>query len=287
MSHIAEHLIEAYVRHPDDLNSAAHQSIVRHLEECNTCRSIAEYLRTFYGELDTLGDKVSPQVEKWIAGHFPRARVIPLYPFRPEPNASFARNAHVVVLAAMTHASPAPRFQTVATLASAQKDVLLRLLRDNETDSYRLYILSDDPCQRKHAVVSFPDLALEVVTDDKGQAQFQLSDDKAPKSWDSLPSVLRLPVCEIRISAEQLRHAASTDSLTIEESAVTEYAIRISYSDNTLALEAQPRRQEVLEIALAVIQGGDDQTLAIPLRGGKGSVHLAPLPEMLTFCLYC
>jgi len=288
MNHVAEHLIEFYVRHPEELDAITQQSVAGHVEACSACRSIAEFLRPFYAELETLDGKVSPQWEAWLAEHFPRAHVIPLHPFRPEPEESCAYSANAVVLAAMTRRSRSSgtRFQTVATLASRQQDVLLRILRDNESDTYRLYVLSHDPRQRRHAVISFPDLPLEVATDENGQARFQLAGDMASRKWESLNSILRLPVCEVRVPVEQLRQAAPPDFVTIGEANAPEYAIRISYADNLLELEVRPRRQETPDSELAVVRCANDQTSATALQGGRGRVPLASLPEIVQICFY-
>jgi hypothetical protein len=290
MNHIAEHIIEAHVRHPEALDAVTAQSVATHLKGCRACRAIADYLRTFYAELDGVEDSVSPQVEKWIAAHFAGSRIIPLYPFRPEPDKLYASDEYTVVLAAMTHESPAPRFQTVATLASVEKSTLLRILRDNATGTFRVYILAEDRRQREHAIISFPELGMNLMADEKGQAVFALAEQALATDGETLTSVLKLPVLEVNWRSEMLRQKA----MTLQET-TSDYTAKIAYAQDpakrgifdTLTLDIQPRRREAATSTLAVVEGSAGQKFLVPLHDGKGDFRLAPLPETLVIRFYC
>jgi len=280
MNHIEERIVEAYVRHPEDLDSAIRQSVAGHLDDCAACRSIADFLRAFYAELDGLGDEVSPQVDEFVAARFPGARIIPLHPFRPELDQVYAGDGYTVVLAAMSHEPPAPRFQTVATLASVQKDTLLRILRDNVTNTFRLYILSGDRRKREHAIISFPELALDFVADEKGQVTFALAEKAVPEDWEALKSVLRLPICEVCLRAEQLQQ----NPLRLEKA---DEVIDLAYNHEALTLEVRPCRPEAPVSTLAVMQTAAGQIFFVNLYEGRGACRLDHLPETLTVRFYC
>jgi hypothetical protein len=282
MKHIAESLIETSVRHSEELDAATSQCIAAHLEVCGACRSIADFLRSFYAELDSPDKEILPQVDERVKVFFPGARLIPLYPFRPVLDKVYAGDEYTVVLAAMSPEPPAPRFQTVATLVSAQKDTLLRILRDNAANAFRLYILAENRRQRENAIISFPELALDFITDEKGQAIFKLAEDAVPADWEAVKSVLRLPIREISLRVEQLQHNA----LTLDEAA-TDHIIKIACTDDALTLELLPRRPDAPPIALAAIEGTAEQKFLMTLRDGKSSLRLDPLPETLTIRFYC
>jgi hypothetical protein len=201
-NHIAERKIEAYIRRPKDLGEAADQLVAAHLEVCGACRSIADFLRSFYAELESPDEEILPQIDEQMEALFFRARLVPLYPFRPVPDKVYAGDEYTGVLAAMSDEPPAPRFQTVATLASAQKDTLLRILRDNETNAFRLYIHAENRRQREHAIISFPELGMDFIADEKGQVTFKLAEQAVPADWETVKSVLRLPIHEISFRAE-------------------------------------------------------------------------------------
>ncbi|MCG3158346.1 MAG: hypothetical protein DKINENOH_04988 [bacterium] len=280
MTHPPESLIEAYVRHPDDLSAVQRDAIAGHLAGCRACHEVGEYLRSFYLELEALQHKTSLQVEQWLQKHSAPAQKVTLHPFKPQREVLRASDGYTVVLAALTHEPPALRFQTVATFTSAGQNVLLRLLRDNASDSFRLYLLADPQSRRAHALVSFPALALEVLTDEKGRAAFTLAAHVIPKDWEAVQVVLRFPVHDLQL------HAAALGQDTVIWEAAG-HVITLAYVQGTLTLEALPQKANTPACCFAALTAANGQVVGVALHNGKGVLALAPLPETLTLRFYC
>lgn len=60
--HIDEHLLEQYLLNPQNLSPQQRQHVEHHLEECQSCRSIYEYLREYYRDLE----KTNPPKLPWL-----------------------------------------------------------------------------------------------------------------------------------------------------------------------------------------------------------------------------
>lgn len=280
MTHPPESRIEAYVRHPDGLSAAQRSAIAGHLAGCRACHEIGEYLRSFYLELEALQHKTSLQVEQWLQKHSALGRQVVLHPFRPQREVLHASDGYTVVLAALTHEPPALRFQTVATFTSAGQNVLLRILRDNASDCFRLYLLADPQSRRAHALVSFPALALEVLTDEKGRAAFTLAAHAIPKDWEAVQIVLRFPVHDL-----QLHTATLGQNAVVREEAA--HVITLAHVQGILTLEALPQKANTPVCCFAAITAANGQVLGVALHDGKAVLALAPLPETLTLRFYC
>jgi hypothetical protein len=232
-------------------------------------------------------EQVSPEVEAFVAQLFPVARIIPLHPLQRQPNAVAYSDRYVMVLAAKTPETALRKFQTVATLISEPHNTLVRIQRNNETQTYTLYVHTDDPRKREWAIVSFPELAADFVTDEKGQVTFQLPNDQIPANWEALKGILRLPVAEFHLSADQLAQIARHHSLSLEETANSDYAMQLSSAQGALRLAVAPRHRDAPEMTKAVIKGTEGKVLLIGLHTGKGRFVLDPLPQELTIRLYC
>lgn len=281
MTHPPEPLIEAYVRHPQDLSTAQRGAIAGHLAGCRACHEVGEFLRSFYLDLEALQLKLSPQVEQWLQEHSALAHKVKLYPFKSQRERPRASDGYTVVLAALTHEPPALRFQTVATFTSAGQNVLLRILRDNASDCFRLYLLADPQSRRAHALVSIPALALHVLTDEKGRAAFALAAHLIPKDWEAVQIVLRFPVHDRRLHTAAL----GQNAVIIWEAAG--HVITLAYAQGTLTLAARPQKTTTPACTFVAIGAANGQVLGVALHDGKAGLALAPLPETLTLRFYC
>jgi hypothetical protein len=282
--HLEEHVIETYVARPQSLGVNARQDVAAHLEQCKACRKIADFLREFYEERESTKEKHPAGIDNFVAKIFPSAHIVALYPYRPEPASVSASDAYTIVLAAKSPKPAPPRFETVATLASEQKDTLLRILRDRESSALRLYILSEDRRKYAHAIISLPDLAVDAVVDEKGQAIISLAGRLIPRNWEGVKCVLRLPLGEVRINAGQLREASQENPF---KGKIEDHEIKIVYSQDTLAIEADPFRSGARTSTLAVIGGPASGLIFVALQNGKGTCALPSLPIELTIRLYC
>ncbi len=282
--HLEEHVIETYVARPQSLGLNVQHDITAHLELCPACRSIADFLREFYEEWEHTKERFSPEVDEFVAKLFPSAHIVPLYAYRPEPAQSFASDAYTVVMAAMTSRPATQRFETVATLASEQKDTLLRILRDRASNTCRLYILAEDRRKYAHVIISLPDLAIEAVADENGRATIALAEQSMPENWENIKCVLRLPLGEFDITAEQLRQASQENPFLWK---IDDYQIQIVYANDTLTIETGPSRTGARTSPLAVIGGPAGGLFFGALQNGKGACPLNSLPHKLTIRLYC
>jgi hypothetical protein len=283
MPHIEERLLEAYARQSEKLPDDARQLVEAHLTACAACRSIAEFLLAFYVDLRESPREAAPQVQRLVEALFPFPYVISLQPFQPKLEAISFGDGYTTVLAAMSPSLPR-RFQTVATFAAEPQNTLVRITHDNVTDVFKLYVLADDPRKREWAIVSFPQLAVDFVTDDKGRVAFQLSAQARPENWAALEAILRLPVAEAHLALDRLQPIVAQQSL---ETMAADYAVALSYSDKILTIAVRSMKLHAQNIKMVVVKTAAGQTFLVTLRDGKGDLHVDALPETLTLHLYC
>lgn len=269
-----ESLIERYVRQPGALSAQERRVAVEVLETHPAARALADTLQTFYREFDALEETDAPRVERFMEGLFPEPRVIPLRPFRSEPHD--AGSSHKALLAAMSP-SAQERFETVATLASEAHGVLVRLLCDRSSNTYRLYTLAENEERRAHVVISFPELALNLVTDEQGRVDFSLNAEAV--DWTSIRAVLRLPVATWEVSPRQLEGGAHTDQIA------SGYEGTCTLDDDRLSVTVAATEDEASALSLAVVEHAGDKTW-VPLEEGEGSVNLSASQERIIIRLY-
>lgn len=272
--HLEEHMIETFVRHPESLDTEERQMVAAHLERCPACRSIAEYLRNFHEALEGAGEKPPPGLDDFVAKLFPSAHLVPLFPYRAEPAPGYVSEVDAVVLAAKSPGPESARFELVATLASAQQDTLLRILRDRQGNALRFYILAEDQRKYAHAIISMPALDIEVVADENGRGALE-EGGKPISDWADLKCLLRLPVGEARIEGKQLRAASQHDPFVTK---IEDRQIKIVYERESLTFEVQPDQSGAQSGSLAVLGGPASDLLLVTLQDGKGSHRLSALP---------
>ncbi|MGH7496345.1 MAG: hypothetical protein ACREOO_28675 [bacterium] len=306
MNHIAEQSLEAYVRRPQTLDATAQNEIGEHLKTCEACRIIAGYLRDFYAELDRRRHEPVPRLEAFAKQLFPLPGTISLQPLLLPPERSHASDEYTLVLAARSPRPAEQRFQTVVTLASEQKDVLLRVLCDHESKTFRLFALAEDRRKGAHALISFPALGLEVLADAKGQATFALDKKGTPEDWKQIKCVLRMPLTAVHVRTGEIGQGAGGDGIgsspfgglriieaerlkaplraplrtNSSESSLTilvdDYEISLARSADTLTFIVQPIEPDAQPSSLAALEGTASGLLFVPLQNGRGT---CPLPE--------
>jgi hypothetical protein len=109
-----------------------------------------------------------------------------------------------IVLAAMSP-QVQRRFVRLATLYSEQDGVIVRLLRDEKEHVLELYLNTREPL-RAPAVVEFPQLNFEIVTNEKGRANFTPPGEIDSSVWSDISAVVHLPVRKIKIHLDDLRN---------------------------------------------------------------------------------
>ena len=172
--------------------------IERLIQKDPGARTYAEFLKDFYDRLEERppgppNERVDAFVEELFREEEENT-VVPLRPFESR------REARPTVLAAETASmetgepSDERRFSILATLAAEAEDLLVRVVKDRDTERGRLYVLSDPPEQRAHVVVSFPEFGLDLVADEEGRRAFDVPPEVSPEQWAEAQAVVRRPV---------------------------------------------------------------------------------------------
>jgi len=194
-----ERRIEKYLRCPDALSAAERERVETMIDQDGTARLYHETLDVFYGLLeDEERRDTAPQVEDFVDDLFADDAVpatVQVRPFRRDQS-----SPSTVLTAATPTASPSRRFSVLATLAAGEEDVLVRVIGDAKSDQGRVYVLADREEQRAHAVVSFPDFGLNLVTDENGRLTFDLPADVEPEDWEHATAVVRRPLVTERLA---------------------------------------------------------------------------------------
>ncbi|WP_103027362.1 hypothetical protein [Salinibacter altiplanensis] len=182
----------------------------------------AEFLRDFY---DRFGEErpTDPRVDAFVDALFQEevaeapenetATVIPV----SSHNSGLQARPTVLAADAPPPRSPAVadsagnRFVDLASLSSDGEGVLVRVVGDRQTGHGRLYVLSasGDKTQRgeAYAVVSFPELGRDILTDEEGRASFELRIGpevenlrrSSLEKWTGISAVVRRPVASAEV----------------------------------------------------------------------------------------
>lgn len=188
----AERLIARYLRHPETLGEAARRRAEHLLARDAGAERYADFLRTFYRVLaDEAERERSARVEQFVDDLFGASSTstVEVRPFRPPSG------PRPTVLAAATRTdSDDRRFSVLTTLAAEQEEVLVRVLGDHETGEGRVYVLTGASAGPAHAIVSFPELGMDLVTDADGRQTFALPSAVDRGDWEDAVAVVRQPV---------------------------------------------------------------------------------------------
>lgn len=275
MKHYDEEILEQFILNADSINPQTRNEISAHCIECSNCRVMLEYFAEFYNAFNTLSENVTSEVDEFVAGLYP---VIPISAFNVQEHRE--PKVYMTVLAAMSATQGSDRFRSVATLASEEQQAVVRILQDNSTKRLRIYIITDDPPKRSHAVLSFPEISADFVTDSRGQIEV----DYVPSNWKDMKGVLRLTVAEHSIPAQNLNYDNGGGDTQVDGGL---HAVAVTYRDNKLHITTLKKKHYAPDLNVAVISGEKDVNYFIPLRNGKGECMISSLPESLMVRLYC
>ena len=192
MKHISEHKLELSILDPLKLSDSDRREIGKHLESCRSCSAIAAHFRGFYEELSTLESAGDPRTNAFVESLGRDAVIIPLKPMSPAMIASENSGDQMIVLAAETREDPTSRYKPVCVFYSQRDNLVVRILKDNKTLKYRLFLLMNEPLAGRKAAVAFPTLGIEVRTDERGRAEFAIPPATASFDWSATPAELRL-----------------------------------------------------------------------------------------------
>jgi hypothetical protein len=273
--HIDEEILERFVINPAVIDKNLRIGIERHLHACSACRIIHNYFADFYKEYKKTSGVRSPAVDEFVSGLYP---VIELSHYTVQSEET--PKVYLTVLAAMTAVQESDRFVSVATLASEEQNAVVRILEDKSTSRLKIYVITDDPTRRSHAILSIPELSADFVTDSRGQLEV-----KFPKSnWQQLKGLLRLAVSHYELSPDDTRRINTDGGISVIGSL---HRIILSYRDRMLELYIEEKKSYGPKLNLAVITGDNGVTYFIPLKEGRGTCSIRSLPASITLRLYC
>lgn len=271
-----ERRIEQYLRCPNLLSAAERERVETIVDQDRAARAYLDTLDTFYGLLDEEERRdTAPQVEDFVdelfAEETPPA-VVQVHPFQSD------RSSPSTVMAAATSTSaPSRRFSVLATLAAAEEDVLVRVIGDAEEGQGRLYVLSDRDEQCAHAVVSFPDFGLDLVTDENGRLTFDLPADVEPEEWEQASAVVRRPLVAERLGVGTAKGIGGASGA----------ALQCRWDDGTLSVTTPSGEADTLPSLMTVelVEEGAERRL-LRLASGETIQHDLPMDGDVRIRLY-
>lgn len=269
-----EQLIERYVRGPDRLDAHERLAVEDLLRQSAAAREVAALLDAFYEAFDASEEETAPQVVAFLDTLFPPARILQLRPYQAERGAVKGRT----VLAAMTP-SPHRRFETVATLASTEDEVLVRVVCDRDRRRCRLYTMAREPEHRAHALIAFPELALRFVTDAHGRVDFTPTAEQMVADWASAGATLASPLADGSFTIDQVELDGCMVSLG------SGHTVRCAFEGGVFLLAVHAAPEAAAWPSSALVQAGE-RRLLLALEEGKGSIPMNVLPEHLQVWLY-
>jgi len=269
----AERLIEKYLRRPEALAKRERQRVDQLLAHDAAAEAYAEFLRTFYQRLGEETDRGrSSQVEEFVEALFEDTRdsVVQLRPFRPR-----GKPQSTVLAAATQPASGDRRFSVLTTLEGEQEEVLVRVIGDHKTGQGRVYVLTDPLAGQGHIIVSFPDLGLDLVTDEDGRRTFELPPEVSSEEWKEAVAVVRRPVATRRLAPE----------CTVTFDGASGAPVECRHEEGTLVVTVQTEGAGVPSL-LTVEAADTDGRILLRLREGEAVRQSIPDSEELLLRLY-
>ncbi len=189
--HLEEQDIDLLILSPEKLAPERRQLLESHLAECSLCSEMAAFLRSFYDELGKHTLESQDRVEQFLADLKHRRSVVQLFPYQFVPTTEVGGQL-ATVLAAKSDPKPSYRYSSVCTLASRDEKTVVRILRDEESRNYRLFLLSSGFEPDLRAIIHFPALDINVsVRPESPQAEFHLPASTQHVDWSSIVAELR------------------------------------------------------------------------------------------------
>ncbi len=194
--HPTETQLEQFAQFQEELDKDVFSAIAVHLRTCSACKEVVDWFRLFYQDFWNAGQGSNGE-------H--KSHVIPLVPYKTFQKASLDAP---IVLAAMS-SQVQRRFVRLTTLYSEQDGVIVRLLRDEKENVLELYLNTREPLKAP-AIVEFPQLNFEIVTNKKGRANFTPPGEIDSSVWSDTSAVVHLPVRKTKIRLDDLRNGKKT-----------------------------------------------------------------------------
>ena len=190
--HLKEQDIELLVLTPEKLRCDLKQRMEAHLSECVHCKEISTFLRAFYSEFENASPSKDHRVEELLMRLQNREQVFDLVPYRFMPDPFEYGERAMTVLAAKSEIRNHYRYSEVCTLVSKDENALVKILKDGESTSYKLFLVTSDLLPGTQATIRFPLLGLsKTLTFDLPRVDFELPANIPEVDWTTIVAELR------------------------------------------------------------------------------------------------
>jgi hypothetical protein len=162
---------------------------------------------------------------------------------------------------------------------------LAKIVRDNVEASYRLYLLAQDEARRNHAVISFPALSMELVTDSAGIISFSLPAQNSAVDWNVLQAILHLAVAEHTFSKNEIVDGTTHRVNLRSRVEGSEYVMSLLHENGILRLDAR-RTDSDAPVLRVLIVDSRDNTLHLSLDHGTVEFRAETFSESLSIRLF-
>lgn len=188
MKHISEEHIEQFVRYPETLSKSERDYISKELVSNPELQALALWFAEFYDELDNM------ESNQTSAG---------LIELKPIKSQKAGQTSSFRILAAMTPRLNAGSLETVATLASEEKETVARVLRNNADNSYKLHLIRrEQPDETERTIVSIEPPGIDLVINESRHLTFDSSPKLEQLNWEDSKVLLRIPQLQASLSLE-------------------------------------------------------------------------------------
>jgi hypothetical protein len=191
-SHLQENDIESFVLSPQKLGPGRHKQIEDHLANCVQCNAVASLLRSFYSELEDQPKKLQ-KVEEFLSGLRSLPALVDLQPYQYTPDPDEFGEHVMTVLAAKSESPNNYKYSSICTLVSRDEQMVVRVLKDNDTQLYRVFLITKRGMPFLNATIRFPALNLTLsFSSDTRQAEFSLPPTQYGIDWTNIVAELRI-----------------------------------------------------------------------------------------------
>lgn len=204
MQHLTEQIIERFIR-DSSLDPDQSQKINAHLSECNECREIYNWLKSFYGELD--------DIDPGGGGSYPYNESGPIN-LNPLDSESFFFDQQDTPMGLTAHSDESTsRFQHIIALCSNEHQIVVRILYDNQRDQYLLFLITPEQVNTGFWIVALPNHKKEIVTNEQGEAAFTMDSHPDIQQWEHTQGILRTPLTRFELKTDCLERLKKNQGL--------------------------------------------------------------------------
>ncbi len=279
LNHYSEDTLEKYVRSSSDIDARQRLELGDHAQKCRLCRDYVEYFTTFYDDYRALSSDAHS--ERIITNRFLNT-LYALMPLKPLKIHNANPGNYRTVLAAVTSARYDNRYITVAIMIAEREKALVRIIMDMQERKHKLYVLTEDPARRAFAMISFPDISLNLVADNHGHVETELETEITNRDWSKVRGILRLPVDEFYIGQNILMG----DIPNLEGKHGLYYA-QFQRTVDRLVVSIEKYKSYAPQITYAVLHGEHGKEMVRISGNGRGIFTDHNLSEISTLMVYC